>query len=729
MMKEYATNSGAPLPEVDPAAYPAGAEPLEAVLDSEFAHIPLHLLIGSPTNPRKTFTPAKLAELADSIRESGVHQPILVRPLPGSRMAETFDTGQPGTPRPTHEIVAGERRYRASVIAGASSIPAMVRRLSDAQVLEIQLIENLQRDDLSELEEAEGYERLMQHSSLNADQVGAKIGKSRSYVYARLKLLDLSGECQAALRAGSLDASRALLIARIPDGKLQLKALKYATEAHSGEVPSVRLLQVWLRQNVMLPLERAPFQITDARLVEAAGSCKECPKRTGANPDIFADVQGADICTDPPCYNKKTEAHQLRNLAKAEAKGMRLVSGSEAGSICYERSSNLRGYSPLNQVREDAGGQRLDQLLGKDFEGAVLIENPFTHELIEAVPTAEAEGVLLARGLVKAVVEPKAKADRVELEIEQIKKRVERDIETEFREAAYNAIAQSVRQTPAGSSRLVTPQLLRAWLISRVDEEPAEEVAAALQMALEAEKVESQREKAVLRHIRAAESATIVQAAVLLMIANDRTLPRWQEVTNETPLFNPVAASQRIDLPGLRAQVTKDVKTRIAGEIAALKAQLKPEKPPAKTAPLAQPAPAPNADAKTGKALVKAPPLRKPRLSAQEAQSGIAAAMQGIEAGQVPCPDAPAGESVQAQAQGQQVISPAQTAQGALPMGFAVGQRVKVLANVSARHSKWIGKTGTVTARMGDRAWDVAFRGRSGGLASFDAGELEVVQS
>jgi ParB/RepB/Spo0J family partition protein len=719
MSKEYSADTGTEIAELShPAISTAEA----------FAHLPLRQLVASLSNPRTTFNAVKLQELADSIKTSGVHQPILVRPLPGARVAETDRHVQ-------YEIVAGERRFRACQLAGLATIPAMVRAMLDGDVLEVQIIENLQRDDLSELEEAEGYDRLMRHSDLTAEQVGAKIGKSRSYVYARLKLLDLSFECQTALRDSRIDASRALLIARIPDHKLQIKALEYAAATSGGgEVVSVRALQVWLQQNVMLPLDRAPFVITDSHLVQAAGSCKDCPKRTGAAPDIFADVASADICTDTPCYHGKAEAHQLRNLARAEAKGMRLISGSEAKAVCYEKSSALNGYSPLSQVRADADGQRLDSLLGKDFEGAVLIENPWTFALIEAVPTLEAEGVLLARGLVKAVLEPQAKVDKAELQIDLLKKNIARETEKEFREAAYQQIAVAVRNVPDTlASALITAQLLRGWLIHLLDDTPAKEMAELVQLSLEEGQTESVQEEAVRLRIQSTSGANIFQAATLYMLRDDRQLPYQLQEKNPTNLFGLAAAPLCIDLPGLRTKVEKDVKARITAQIADLKAQLKPPKPLVPTAPLAQPALAPvaGADTGTGKAQAKAPakpaPLRQPRLSAQEAQSGIAEAMQGIEAGQVPCPVAPLAESAPAPKEGPQVKKEGPI-QGTLPVGvIALGSRVKVLNNVSIRYSKWIGSTGTVTKKMGDQAWDVTFRGRNGGLASFDVSELEWV--
>lgn len=200
-----------------------------AATTTTFAEVPLNVIVSSLTNPRKNFDHDKLVELAASIQASGVHQPILLRPLPGSRVQDTFfEVGslKPRTgPKPTHEIVSGERRYRASQMAGVTTIPAMIRHLTDDQVLEIQMVENLQRDDLSPLEEADGYHHLMQHTGVTAEQVGIKIGKSRSYVYNRLKLLDLGQDGRAAVLEGRIDPTVGMLIARIPDGKLQAKAL------------------------------------------------------------------------------------------------------------------------------------------------------------------------------------------------------------------------------------------------------------------------------------------------------------------------------------------------------------------------------------------------------------------------------------------------------------------------------------------------------------------------
>jgi len=649
---------------------------------TEFANIELALIAPSLTNPRKSFNVAKLTELADSIRTSGVHQPVLVRALPGSRMADTDRQVQ-------YELVAGERRYRASQQAGVATIPALVRTLTDEQVLEIQIVENLQRDDLTELEEAEGYQALMHHSALTSDQVGAKIGKSRAYVYARLKLLDLSMECKQAMRDGLVDFSRALLIARIPDTTLQTKALAEATrQDFRGEVPSVRALQSWLQANVMLRLDRATFKITDSQLVKTAGSCKDCPKRTGANPDLFADVDGADICTDPICYHSKEDAQRASMLATAEAKGMRLIEGKEAKEICNQYRPHIKGYLPLSQVRTDIEGEaevKLGTVLGKDGPQPVLIENPWTKELIAAVPEAEAEAVLLARGLLKASKVADDAQDTREMlqdDILLLKKSTERKIRVNGRKNMFEALVSGIRSLDDKAvCALLTPAMLRAWLISRVGEWDEEHLASWLGITPPDDLDFGQTLDYLRLHIQACESIKLYQVLAISMIEEDQAYPWNQGDGIEPELFKPMAEQLGIDLQAIQANTAADAKHDMQDELKRLKAELKKVNAP--PASLAQPTPA------AGKATKAAP---KQKLSAQDAQAAIAAAMQEQ-----------------------------------LPVGFAIGQRVRVTAeHLHPKQAKWAGKEGTITGKVGD-AWDVTFKGRTGGISSFCVDQIEVV--
>jgi ParB family transcriptional regulator, chromosome partitioning protein len=165
--------------------------------------IPNELIRRNPDQPRRVFAENELQELSDSIREKGVLQPILVRPAPGVE-------GE-------YQIVAGERRWRASQLAGLRAMPAMVRDLSDAEVLEIGIIENIQRADLNAVEEALGYRALMERFGRTQDAVAQIVGKSRSHVANTLRLLNLPQDVQTLLADGVITAGHARAIATAAD--------------------------------------------------------------------------------------------------------------------------------------------------------------------------------------------------------------------------------------------------------------------------------------------------------------------------------------------------------------------------------------------------------------------------------------------------------------------------------------------------------------------------------
>jgi ParB family chromosome partitioning protein len=158
--------------------------------------IPLEKLRAGGFQPRKTFPPESLSELVASIREKGVLVPVTVRPTPDG-----------------YELVAGERRFRAAESAGLSAIPAVVRKLTDREALEVALVDNLQRTDLNPIELAEGYNRLMHDFSMTQEQVAARMGKDRATVANTLRLLKLPAPVRQALADGRLSAghARALL--------------------------------------------------------------------------------------------------------------------------------------------------------------------------------------------------------------------------------------------------------------------------------------------------------------------------------------------------------------------------------------------------------------------------------------------------------------------------------------------------------------------------------------
>jgi ParB family transcriptional regulator, chromosome partitioning protein len=243
--------------------------------------IPLDRIQESKTNPRRTFDETKLAELAGNIRQHGVLQPILVRPLPD---------GEDGF----FELVAGARRYRASQLAKRETIPASVRELTDTECLELQLIENLQRADVHELDEARGYAALMQlqPDTYTVETLAEKIGRSEKYVYARLRLTHLVEEIQQAFYVGKLTVAHAFEIARLQPTDQQ-RALAECFPQHrtaaallkdkKAEAVTVRELREWIEREIHLDITNAPFDPQDQALLPAAGSCAACPKRTGNN--------------------------------------------------------------------------------------------------------------------------------------------------------------------------------------------------------------------------------------------------------------------------------------------------------------------------------------------------------------------------------------------------------------------------------------------------------------
>lgn len=285
-------------------------------------HIPLSSISLSKTNPRTRIDDESLADLAADIRHRGVQQPILVRPVEGAE-------GK-------YELVFGERRYRASQKAEKATIPSIVREMSDEDAYELQVIENLQREDLHPLDEAEAFQRLYANAfeqTKSHDEslkfVAAKVGKKPEFVATRRKLLDLTDRAKAAFRKGDILLGHAIELARLRENE-QKKALKWMLETykdiHTGDgwkqirvMPGVPELRLWIRENLFLDLSQAPFDTTDASLNPQMGACTECQFRTGNQPALFSDVKKGDICTAPPCWVLKRNA-SVTNLAASTAK-------------------------------------------------------------------------------------------------------------------------------------------------------------------------------------------------------------------------------------------------------------------------------------------------------------------------------------------------------------------------------------------------------------------------
>jgi ParB/RepB/Spo0J family partition protein len=351
---------------------------------------------------RARFKQEALEELAASVRALGVLEPVLVRPQ------AYCEAG------PLYELIAGERRWRAAQIAGVQ-VPAIVRELDDDQVLEVQIVENLQREGLHELEEAEGYEELLKRG-MSAEEIAHKVGKSRSYVYGRLKLCALCEELREALYAGAISASIALEIARyVSSEPLQKQALREvlrleddehwsnAAEAEQGlETMSYREAREHIRYRYTLDLAGAPFDVDDPDLVPAAGSCFNCPKRTGAQPELFGDA-GADVCTDPDCFAGKRSALAARKLVEAKSAGREVIAGKDAERLApYDRLSAAGAVVGLHEVYDhsDNGEPRTYRdLLGDTPVETKLLQLPQSGDVVEVVERKALQAALEQLGV------------------------------------------------------------------------------------------------------------------------------------------------------------------------------------------------------------------------------------------------------------------------------------------------------------------------------------------
>jgi ParB/RepB/Spo0J family partition protein len=333
----------------------------------------------SPSNPRKTFR--HLDQLAASFTAVGQIDPVTVRPLPKEQ--------QNGI---THELVVGERRWRAAPLAKLKTLKAIVRELDDKQVAEIQIVENDQRDDIHPLEQADGYHAL-EKLGYSVEQIATKVSRSTEFVRKRLKLVALIPEAKAALLAEKILPSVAMLIARIPDLEAQKKALakllpekpRGGFELESGPA-TVAEAQRLLRDEFMLKLADAPFDRGDAKLTPA-GACTTCPKRTGAQAELFADVDSPDLCTDPKCHQTKVKAHWQLLQLKAKDTKQPFLTDAQAKKVFVDHD----GIAASDHVQYNSGYVRAidSRWLGGESKTAKQIVGPDVKPTLALAPNGK----------------------------------------------------------------------------------------------------------------------------------------------------------------------------------------------------------------------------------------------------------------------------------------------------------------------------------------------------
>lgn len=328
----------------------------------EYQPIRLEDLKTSPTNPRRRINDETIASLAQSIRTQGVLEPLIVR-----RKGEKF------------EIVCGERRYRAAEIVTLTEVPCLIRELSEEQVLDIQIHENLHREDVHPMDEAYGYQYLREKLNCDVKELALRVGKPEGYILNRLKLNHLIKDAQKDIDEGHLPISYALEMAKYsPDiqtiiyAEVYKKQGKYEGDDYvyvpiKGETIPWKTFIDWINTNIHRLLVSAPFNPKATNLRSDGLACVKCPERTGAVVSLFEanQVGKKDACLNPACFVEKAHTHidvrrqVLAGLCKVEPSEIPLVRssrysdgenylGSESATVI---SGTKRGSKPKTCAR------------------------------------------------------------------------------------------------------------------------------------------------------------------------------------------------------------------------------------------------------------------------------------------------------------------------------------------------------------------------------------------
>ena len=282
--------------------------------------VALEDLHDSTINPRSVYDEASLQGLASAMRRVGWLGEALARPrAAGGR-----------------EIVCGHRRKRAAAIAGLKTVRVEVRELTDQQALDCMMAENLERDNLHPLEEADGFHRMIEQrkaaeieagqpappeSELVAD-VSARSGRAARFVRQRLRLLDLIVGARAPFLAGTIGLRHAFVLAGMSptDQAKALQELLASPVRNDGEVWTVGEFMRHVELDILLDLSEAPWKLDDETLVPAAGSCTACPKRTGAMTELFDGADKDDRCADATCFASKRQTLVDRSIEQVRNK-------------------------------------------------------------------------------------------------------------------------------------------------------------------------------------------------------------------------------------------------------------------------------------------------------------------------------------------------------------------------------------------------------------------------
>lgn len=265
---------------------------MNSITKEQITFIPVSKLLKSKLNPRVNLNDSSISELSESIKEVGMLQPVTVR-IKGK----------------SFEIVCGTRRVEASKLAKIKTVPCIIRTLTDSESLDLMITENLQREDISPLEEAKAFQSLLvNHSSC---EISHRFGKSEKYIRLRIKLDELITPFKDLLNSNRITLSLAFLIA-IQSQSNQEELYDYSFKSHEENYwnpPSLKELTNIINRNFSRKLSEVKFDVEDLNLVPSAGSCSGCKFNSSSDLILFPDKHQSGICRNTECFKQKTDAH------------------------------------------------------------------------------------------------------------------------------------------------------------------------------------------------------------------------------------------------------------------------------------------------------------------------------------------------------------------------------------------------------------------------------------
>jgi ParB family chromosome partitioning protein len=445
----------------------------------------------SDLNPRKTFDDDSINELSKSIVEVGILQPIILRASKYKKGVESY------------ELVCGERRWRAAKVAELKTVPAIIRELKDQEALDLMITENLQRKDVSPLEEAEAFQNLITHRKYDIPTLVARFGKTESYIRHRVKLNDLIPNFKTLLQNEVIGIGHALEICKLQEkDQGELYKDKFSEDDRSRSwwnCPTVKTLKGNIETAFTLKLQDAPFSADDTTIDKKAGACITCPKNTASNLILFPDSPSTGVCLDRVCFKKKSDIHFDRELKRIqeEEPGIVLAYPNYTYGEAEKKLKDLKkkgiealeiswnsGWSEVNEpelpekpVESDFEPEEYKEALS-EYEGEMVDYENELKEYQEKVNSGSVRKafMLVGRDEGKFIyIEPNGKSkstsntsgevDLTKQQIEELQAKIKRDEELNF-EKLYNAAKTMLNDSAYKNN--TDPLTEKEWIASYV---------------------------------------------------------------------------------------------------------------------------------------------------------------------------------------------------------------------------------------------------------------------